>query len=98
MLGHHPTPKQDRSGSYRGMNPTNSPKRFLRVGELAELLAVRPSWIYDRTGQFGPEFIPHLKLGRQLRFDIESEAFQSWIRKHAVDASRVGRPLDSQAS
>jgi predicted DNA-binding transcriptional regulator AlpA len=77
-----------------GMNT----KRFLKVAELAELLAVRPSWIYDRTCHNGPEVIPHFKLGRQLRFDLQSNAFQSWIKDHAVDPAIAVHTLDTLAS
>jgi excisionase family DNA binding protein len=58
--------------------------RFLTVKELAELLNLRESWIYDRTTGGGPEIIPHIKFGRQLRFDPESEEFKAWLRAHGV--------------
>jgi predicted DNA-binding transcriptional regulator AlpA len=80
------------------MNSHQTMKRLLRVAELAEFLGVKPSWIYDRTSQQGPEVIPHLKLGRQLRFDLESEAFQKWIQDHAVTSSNSVAALDSRAS
>ena len=40
----------------------------------AELLAVRPSWIYEavRTGR-----LPHLKLGRHIRF-LRSD-LEDWV-------------------
>jgi excisionase family DNA binding protein len=60
--------------------------RLLTVKELAELFNLRESWIYDHTSRNGPELIPHLKLGRQVRFDIESEEFQSWLKSHGVIA------------
>ena len=36
--------------------------------ELAEILRVRVSWIYQRT-RLGQEAIPHLRVGRYVRFD-----------------------------
>jgi len=61
-------------------------KTFLTVKDLAALFNLNESWIYDRTGPNGPEIIPHVKFGRQVRFDIESEEFQAWLRSHGVVA------------
>jgi len=36
--------------------------------ELAEMLRVPVSWIYQRT-RLGQEAIPHLRVGRYVRFD-----------------------------
>jgi excisionase family DNA binding protein len=59
-------------------------KKFLTVKDLAALFNLKESWIYDRTARNGPEVIPHVKFGRQVRFDIESEEFQTWLRSHGV--------------
>ena len=61
-------------------------KKFLTVRDLAALFNLKESWIYDRTTTNGPEVIPHVKFGRQVRFDIESEEFQSWLKSHGVIA------------
>jgi excisionase family DNA binding protein len=58
--------------------------RFITVQDLAELLNLKQSWIYDRTSRNGPEVIPHVKFGRQVRFDVESTEFQSWLKSHGV--------------
>jgi excisionase family DNA binding protein len=60
--------------------------KFLTVKELAALLNLRESWIYDRTAKNGPEVIPHTKFGRQVRFDVESNEFRSWLKAHGVVA------------
>ena len=60
-------------------------KKFLTVNDLAALLNLKESWIYDRTTRNGPEVIPHVKFGRQVRFDIESEEFQAWLKSHGVN-------------
>jgi excisionase family DNA binding protein len=57
---------------------------FLTVQELAQLFNVKVSWIYDRTRCTGPELIPHVRFGRQIRFHIASEDFKSWIKAHAI--------------
>ena len=62
-------------------------KKLLTVKDLAALLSLKESWIYDRTTPNGPEFIPHVRFGRQVRFDIESEEFQAWLKSHGVIAA-----------
>lgn len=62
------------------------PSRFLTVKDLALLLNLRESWIYDRTSGKGPEVIPHVKFGRQVRFNIESAEFRAWLNAHGVVA------------
>ena len=47
-------------------------KRLLTVQEVAELLHVPVSWVYERTRRRGSGQLPHLKLGKYLRFE-ESE-------------------------
>jgi len=42
--------------------------------DLAEYLGTAPSWVYSHKDQ-----IPHVKLGKYLRFDPESEAFKRWL-------------------
>ena len=60
------------------------PSRFLTVKDLAALLNLSESWIYDRTSGKGPEVIPHIKFGRQVRFNIESDEFRAWMNAHGV--------------
>jgi hypothetical protein len=60
--------------------------RFLSVKDLSELFNLKESWIYDRTSGGGPEVIPHVKFGRQVRFDVESEEFRAWLKAHGVVA------------
>lgn len=45
-------------------------KRLVGIKELAEVLNVKPSWLYQRTRR-GMEFIPHIKVGKYVRFDTE---------------------------
>ena len=42
--------------------------RLWTVEEVADLFRVPPSWVYDRTRRRGQEQLPHLKLGKYLRF------------------------------
>lgn len=65
--------------------------------DLAEYLNVPVGWIYKRTRKTGPEMIPHIKLGKYLRFDPASSAFQDWLARHGVagveDAASDGLTL-----
>jgi predicted DNA-binding transcriptional regulator AlpA len=55
---------------------------LMTIEDLAALLQLPESWIYTRTGPKCPpaERIPHLKLGRHLRFDREEVT--AWLAKH----------------
>jgi excisionase family DNA binding protein len=53
---------------------------LLTVSEVASLLRVPASWIYARTADGSAEEIPHLKLGRHLRFR-RGEVLM-WIERH----------------
>ncbi len=43
---------------------------LITVEQLAEILQVPKSWIYERTRQ-GQTAIPHVKLGLYVRFDSD---------------------------
>ena len=49
---------------------SDAPKleRLWTVEEVAALFQVPQSWVYDRTRRRGQEQLPHLKLGKYLRF------------------------------
>jgi excisionase family DNA binding protein len=51
--------------------------KFLTVAEVAEMLNVPVSWVYGRTRERGVQRIPHVKLGKYLRFD--ADAIRNWI-------------------
>lgn len=42
--------------------------RLLRVEDVASLLNVPRKWVYRRVGLKAPDGIPHLKIGKYLRF------------------------------
>lgn len=50
---------------------------LMDVAETARMLRVPISWVYDRTRRRGKERIPHLKLGKYLRF--ETTAVREWL-------------------
>lgn len=53
-------------------------EELLTVSEIAGLLKVPPSWIYERTRRRGSERIPHVKLGKYLRFS--SSEVKNWLQ------------------
>jgi excisionase family DNA binding protein len=54
-------------------------ERLLTVQEVAMLLRVPTSWVYERTRRRGSDQIPYLKLGKYLRF--EEAAILDFIRR-----------------
>ena len=42
---------------------------LMTVEELAEMLKVKVSWIYDRVSSDHHDPLPHLRLGRYIRFE-----------------------------
>jgi excisionase family DNA binding protein len=47
----------------------NGTGRLLTVRQVAERWQVSPSWVYGRTRRRGKDQLPHLKLGKYLRFN-----------------------------
>jgi excisionase family DNA binding protein len=52
---------------------------LLTVHEVAELLQVPVSWVYERTRRHGAEQLPHFKIGKYLRF--EERALVEFIQR-----------------
>jgi excisionase family DNA binding protein len=61
------------------------PTKLLTTVEVAALLGVRTSWVYDRARNGG---IPHVRLGRHVRFRLE--AVEAWIEE--LEASSKNGP------
>lgn len=51
--------------------------KLLTVSEVAQMLGVPVSWIYGRTRARGIERIPHIKLGKYLRFNADK--VRGWV-------------------
>lgn len=45
-------------------------ERLLSVKEVAEILQVPPSWVYERTRRRSRERIPGIRLGKYWRFRL----------------------------
>ena len=74
--------------------------KFVTVSELASYLGVSKDFVYRRVKPDSRDLIPHLRLGRKLKFDLESDAMKSWIDERRVlyfdssDWSISGKRLD----
>ena len=62
-----------------GRNGSSSPTRgrLSTVDEVADLLQVPRSWVYQRTRRRGADQLPHIKLGKYIRF--EEDAVLAWL-------------------
>jgi excisionase family DNA binding protein len=68
------------------VNETRMNDHLLTVEEVAELLRVPLSWVYDRTRKRGAERIPGFRLGKYWRFR-EADVLE-WIERQRAG----GRP------
>jgi excisionase family DNA binding protein len=53
---------------------------LLTVSEVARLLGVPISWVYQHSRHRGPNQIPHFKVGKYLRFS--EQAVLKWLENH----------------
>jgi hypothetical protein len=61
-------------------NKATKPTRFLNVYQIADYLNVPASWIYGHTRENADEVIPHIKIGKYLRFNPDSDEFLEWLK------------------
>lgn len=55
---------------------------LLTVHEVAQFLRVPASWVYERTRRRGRDKLPHLKIGKYLRFRLsEIESYLDALRR-----------------
>ena len=65
---------------------TNQAMGWLTIDEAAALIRIPKSWLYERTRT---NTIPHLKLGKYLRFDRNE--LLAWTRQFRRDGRGPGR-------
>jgi excisionase family DNA binding protein len=61
---------------------SSEPGALLTVHEVAELLKVPVSWVYEHTRKRGLAKLPHLKLGKYLRF--EEPAVREFLERQRI--------------
>ena len=57
---------------------------FIDCGELARRLVVPTSWIRDQVRSRSQDPLPHVNLGKYVRFLWGSPALELWIRRRIV--------------
>ena len=55
-------------------NQYDAATELLTVNDVAAFLRVPKSWVYERTRRRGAERLPHVKLGKYLRFRLSEVA------------------------
>lgn len=65
---------EDERESFAGLGASAAREVLLTVSEVAELLRVPVSWVYERTRRRGDERLPHIKVGKYLRFRLSEIA------------------------
>ena len=61
--------------------------RLLTVEQVAEMYQVPKSWVYGRVRKRGVERLPHLKLGKYLRF--EDGAVRQFLERQKVSVKQT---------
>ncbi len=56
---------------------------LLTVDEVARSLKVHRSWVYERTRRRGRHCLPHIKLGKYLRFEVSS--LRHWLAEQRIN-------------
>jgi hypothetical protein len=81
-----PSPKKDDSERF-------TVYEFIDSRELARRLTVPPSWVRDQVRARSEDPLPHLNLGKYVRFLWGSPALELWIRRRIVEGNnrRLGR-------
>jgi hypothetical protein len=67
--------RQHTGGARMQLNEQNSD--LMTIADIARVLNVRVSWVYERSRRRGNERIPHIKLGKYLRFELP--AVRTWL-------------------
>jgi hypothetical protein len=74
-----------------GASPQNDPEterstqyEFIDSNELARRLAVPTSWVRDQVRSRSVDPLPHVSLGKYVRFLWGSPALEVWIRRRIV--------------
>ena len=70
-------------GEQLGSKSTGEQFELLTAEELAERLRVPASWVREQTRSraLGGDPLPHLRLGRYIRFRWGSQELEDWLRR-----------------
>jgi hypothetical protein len=87
-------PDQMSSTSLKERDPERFTEyEFIDSRELARRLTVPLSWVRDQVRDRSEDPLPHLNLGKYVRFLWGSPALELWIRRRIVEGNnrRLGR-------
>ena len=99
---HRPTPEVIDFGGFKmrgeqlGSKSAGEQFELLTAEELAERLRVPASWVREQTRSRALEGdpLPHLRLGRYVRFRWGSQELEAWLRRRLFARSlREGTPV-----
>jgi hypothetical protein len=98
---HTPQVVESREGKMRGeqleSKKPSSVERFelLTAEELADRLRVPTSWVREQTRSRSLEGdpLPHLRLGRYVRFQWGSPELERWLRRRLCEKSSSSHPV-----
>lgn len=77
-----PHPEQTNLSEERPDGPPSIIEELLTVQEVAALLKVPVSWVYERTRRRGNERLPHVKVGKYVRFRLDDiSAYLETLRR-----------------
>jgi len=76
----------DQFSAARSRTDESQNARLLTPQEVADLLGVPISWVYKRSERAASNRLPHIKLGKYLRF--ERAALERWIEQRAASCGR----------
>ena len=81
------------SSSKEGVSERLTVYEFIDSRELARRLTVPPSWIRDQVRARSEDPLPHVNLGKYVRFLWGSPALELWISRRIVVGNnrRLGR-------
>lgn len=87
------TPKQSEQTETEACSPRIVAYEFIDSGELARRWDVPVSWIRDQVRKRAQDPLPHVNLGKYVRFLWGSPELQEWIERRIVVGNnrRVGR-------
>ncbi len=66
----------------------NGIPRLLTVEQVAEMFQLPRSWVYQRTRKRGIERLPHLRLGKYVRF--EEKVVRQFLEQRQVGTKPIG--------
>ena len=73
--------------SFRHSEIESQLETLLTIDEVSAILKVPKSWIYEHTRKRGSEKLPHIKLGKYLRF--EERSVISYLTRHQKNSYNV---------